>query len=346
MRQVRFDRTIEFVTVRPPSDARLPHLVIKCRLALEQESRDLKAALDDYAEGHPVSEGPYDTDVAVLKRTDCRLRDAQRDLLAWAHYQARLIFVNAHDHLASMARLLGSDGAMSLYAHTTMSRSVCEAAARVAWLLDPAISYEERITRSAAMAYSGAQNKLKGARQGLTGPWDASVRDLIVGKVEAEFRRNRELIDRAGMDLGLGRKGKEVVRIELRGSDIKVPVDFRTGPIMEELLGDSPGWYLLSSAVSHSAPWVLDSAVIGDRGGPELSLTPDLLETAAAALTAISASALLIDRHATYYGFGPASYTRKSSQRRGMIDALMREQVMRHATNPPALVPASVGPRR
>jgi hypothetical protein len=319
--------------------------VIKCRLALEQESRDLKAALDDYAERHPVTEGPYDADLSALKQADSRLRDSQRDLLSWAHYQARLTFVNAHDHLASMARLLGSDGAMSLYAHTTMSRSVCEAAVRLAWLLDPSISYEERITRSAAMVYYGALNKLKGARQALARPSDASLRDLLVGKVEAEFSQTRELINKAGMDLGLDSREKEVARIEFRSSGIKVPVTFKTGTHMERLLGDSPGWYLLSSAVSHSAPWVLDSAVIGGRGGPELSLTPDLMEIAAASQTAISASALLIDRHATYYGFDPAVYMRKSSQRRGIIDALMREQVMSQVTNPAALVPASVAGR-
>ena len=62
------------------------------------------------------------------------------------------MLVNAYDHLVSMGRLLGSDGAMSLYAHTTLSRSVCEAAVRHAWLLDPSISYEQRITRSASLS--------------------------------------------------------------------------------------------------------------------------------------------------------------------------------------------------
>ena len=75
------------------------------------------------------------------------------------------MFVNAYDHLVSMGRLLGSDGAMSLYAHTTLSRSVCEAAVRHAWLLDPSISYEQRITRSAAMLFANAENRLTGARQ-------------------------------------------------------------------------------------------------------------------------------------------------------------------------------------
>jgi hypothetical protein len=107
---------------------------------------------------------------------------------------------------------------------------------------------------------------------------------------------------------------------------------------MEELLAESPGWYLLSSSVSHSTPWVLDSAVVGDRVGTELSLTPDLLEVAAATQTAISASALILERHAVYFGFDPEPYTRKSGQRRMMLDTLMREQLVRQAVNPAPLI--------
>jgi hypothetical protein len=70
------------------------------------------------------------------------------------------MLVNAYDHLVSTGRLLGSDGAMSLYAHTTLSRNVCEAAVRHAWLLDVSIRSEERITRSASMLFANAGNRL------------------------------------------------------------------------------------------------------------------------------------------------------------------------------------------
>jgi hypothetical protein len=71
---------------------------------------------------------------------------------------------------------------------------------------------------------------------------------------------------------------------------------------------------------------------------PELSLTPDLLEVAAASQTAISASELVLERHATYFGFDPGPYTRKSRQRRTMLDTLMREQFVRQAANPAPLI--------
>jgi hypothetical protein len=324
------------MTVRPPSaDIPLPLLVTKCRRALVQEARDLKAALDANADRSASTSGsPFGDDVAAATQVDRSLRDGQLKILAWGHYQARLTYVNAFDHLSSMARLLGSDGAMSLYAHTTLSRSVAEAAVRHAWLLDSSITYEERITRYAAVAYYGAENKLKGARQSLVREATQQVRESLINKCSAEFDQTHALIDQAGMDLGLDRRGRDVARIELRGTDVRIPIKFETGPLMEELLAESPGWYLLSSGVSHSAPWVLDSAVVGDRSDPELSLTPDLLEVATASQTAISASALILERHANYFGFDPEPYTRKSRQRRMMLDTLMREQFIRQATNP------------
>jgi hypothetical protein len=328
------------MTVRPPSaDIPLPYLVTKSRRALEQEARDLKAALASYAEISPTTGNLFSDDVATAKHADRRVREGQVRILVTGHYQARLTYVNAYDHLLSMARLLGSDGAMSLYAHTTLSRSVAEAAVRHAWLLDPSISYEQRITRYAAVIYYGAENKLKGAKQGLVRV-PQQVRDSLIDKAADELDQVRVLIDQAGLDCELDRRGRDVARIKLRGSDVITPIKFETGPLMEELLAESPGWYLVSSGVSHSGPWVLHSAVVGDGTGPELELTPDLLEVAAASQTAISASELVLERHANYFGFDPEPYTRKSRQRRTMLDTLMREQAVRQAANPAPLIRA------
>jgi hypothetical protein len=150
-------RSIVGMTVRPPgTEGALPHLVNKSRRALELEARALRAALDEYANGTPAAGCPHQADTRSARLAGGRARKAQRQLLASGQQQARLTLVNAYDHLTSMGRLLGSDGAMSLYAHTTLSRSVCEAAVRHAWLLDASLSYEERITRSAAMLIANA----------------------------------------------------------------------------------------------------------------------------------------------------------------------------------------------
>jgi hypothetical protein len=329
------------MTVRPPTDdIKLPQLVRKSRRALEQEALGLKAALAAYATATPMAGCPYQADTTSAKHAPSRVRKAQQNLLALGQQQARLMFINAYDHLVSMGRLLGSDGAMSLFAHVTLSRSVCEAAIRHAWLLDPAISYEERITRSAAVLFGNAENRLKGARESLAN-LDVRIAKPIIDKCVAEYEEICRLIGRAGMDLARDRNGKKIARVELRETDVKVPIKLDIGPLVLGLLPESPGWYTMSSGTAHSGVWMLDSAVLSGRGGSELELTPDLLELASAAETAISASALLIDRHGTYFGFDPEPYMRKSRQRRAMLDTLMREQAARQVTNPAPLVPAA-----
>lgn len=68
------------------------------------------------------------------------------------------------------------------------------------------------------------------------------------------------------------------------------------------------------------------------------------MEVAAAAEAAISAPALIIRRHATYFGRDPEPRLRQSRQRRDMLDVLMREQAVKQITNPAPLVPAQLPP--
>jgi hypothetical protein len=120
LRARSFVRIIGSMTLRPPSaDYQLPRLARKSRQALEQEGRALSTARQEFAQTAPADGCPWEVDVATASRADDDVRAAQQWLLEWCQHQARLIYVNGHDHLTSMARLLGSDGAMSLYAHVT-----------------------------------------------------------------------------------------------------------------------------------------------------------------------------------------------------------------------------------
>jgi hypothetical protein len=71
---------------------------------------------------------------------------------------------------------------------------------------------------------------------------------------------------------------------------------------------------------------------------------PDPLEVAAAAESAISAPALIIRWHATYYGHDPEPRLRQSRQRRDMLDVVMREQAVKQITNLAPLIPAQLLP--
>jgi hypothetical protein len=86
----------------------------------------------------------------------------------------------------------------------------------------------------------------------------------------------RELILQAGMDLGLDRNDREVVRVERLTAGEKVP-----------------------------------------------------------------ASSLIIERRSTtYYSFDPKPRVRKSRSRRGLLDKLMRDQVIEQAEHQAPLIPA------
>lgn len=317
------------MTVQPPDDAvPLPRLVNKARRALELEARALKAALDECASITPVSGCPHEANEASAYLAASRVRHPQRRLLAAGQQQSNLILISAYDHMVSMARLLGSDGAMSLYAHTTLSRSVCEAAVRHAWLLDASISYEERITRSAAMLYADAEGLLNSGSniRNLVPDLDTKTAKKLTGRSDAEYDQVCKLIRRAGMDLATGRTGK-IARIELRNTTVKVPVKLNIGPLMATLLPEAPGWYRASSGTTHSAISQLRKAVADAEPGGEFALTTDLIEVGAAAQYAISASALIAQTHATYYGYNPEPRVRQSRQRRQMLERHMRDWI-------------------
>ena len=90
-----------------------------------------------------------------------------------------LTYVNAYDHLHALGRGLGSDGAMTLFGHSSLSRVACEAAARFAWLLDRVIP-EERIMRGAVALLTSADERLKGANRIPLRQFNAQLRDALI----------------------------------------------------------------------------------------------------------------------------------------------------------------------
>lgn len=76
-----------------------------------------------------------------------------------ARHQTSLIYVNALDHLITLARILGGDGAMPLFSQASVSRVVCEAAVRFAWLMDPGVSSAKRLVRGAVALHLSAEER-------------------------------------------------------------------------------------------------------------------------------------------------------------------------------------------
>lgn len=136
------------MTIRPPYGFPLPDLVLVANRVLTEEAEALRTALEDFSSA-PRPGCPLTQDDKTVSDHAGPEAQGRARLLTYGRHQAMLIYVNAYDHLLTLARVLGSDGAMPLFSHASLSRVVCEAAVRFAWLMDPGIPSEEQIVRGA-----------------------------------------------------------------------------------------------------------------------------------------------------------------------------------------------------
>jgi len=287
-----------------------------------EEAEALRAALGDFSSA-PQPGCPRELDDRAWSNDAAPQAEGRRRLLHLTQHQAVLIYVNAYDHLLTLGRMLGGDGAMSLFSQASTSRVVCEAAVRFAWLLDSAIGNEERIMRGAVALLASAEERLRGAMRIPAGQFDPRLRQALIDNCTAERDSAQALITGAGMTVAPSRDGKRPARLELDSPRVSVPVKLDVTELMGALLPESPTWYNISSGVTHSHYWGLRDAV-ASPGDEPLALTPDLLEVGAAAESAISASGLIIARAGAYYGHDPQTHLQRTRERRKAIDLHMR----------------------
>jgi hypothetical protein len=313
------------MTVRPATpDVSLPDLVLATRDVVLAEGEALRAVLGDLSGG---------------RRPGCR---AEQDGLVWSagtdpqslarqalvhlmSRQARLICSNAYDHLLTLGRSLGTDGAMPLFAHSSLSRVVCEAAVRLAWLLDPAAGSEERIIRGAASLLTSTDEQLRGVRSIPADRYHPDIYNAMIDSCAGEHDNVNTLITQAGLAKVMSKDGKQVSRLALDSPAVSVPVKLNVTEKMSDWLPDSPTWYNLSSGITHSHYWMLRGAMSPTHSAQELVLEPNLMEVAAAGQCAISGSRLIIETIADYYGHDPVEAGHASRVRRDSIDPYMAE---------------------
>jgi hypothetical protein len=300
----------------------LPELVLVANRVLTEEAGALRAALEGFSNA-PQPGCPWTQDDKMAAGYAGPEAQGRAELLRYSRHQAMLIYVNAYDHLLTLGRVLGGDGAMPLFSHASLSRVVCEAAVRFAWLMDPGISSEERIVRGAVALVVSADERFKGVRKLPAERFDRRLLGPMIDSCTAERDAVQELISGAGLIFGYTQNGKTKARLELESPKVSVSLKINVTELMTELLPDSPSWYNIGSSVTHSIYWGLRD-VDGSRPGEPLALTPSVLDVGAAAESAISASALILDRCGRCYGHDPGAHVQSSKDRREAIDTLMR----------------------
>ncbi len=310
------------MTVRSEPGQQLPELVWVAHQVVTEEAEALRAALGAFSDS-PQPGCPFGLDHSAWSPAVGPQAEARGRLFGLAVHQAVLIYVNAYDHMLTLGRALGCDGATTLFAHVSLSRVVCEAAVRFAWILDSGVGCEERIMRGAAALLVSADERLQGAKNIPARQFNPDLRQALIKNCTDERDSVRALIERAGVRLTWSKYGKGVARLELDSPEVSVPVKLDVTQLMTSLLPDSPGWYVPASGITHSRYWGLRDA-IGSAPGEPLALTPSLVEVGAAAESAISACGLILARCADYYGHDAQAHLQQTRTRREAIDLRMR----------------------
>lgn len=324
------------MTVRPATpDARLHDLVLATRDAVLTEGEALRQMLNDLS-GDRGPDCRAERDAAVWSVGTDPQALARQMLVHLMSRQARLILANAYDHLLTLGRSLGTDGAMSLFAHSSLSRVVCEAAIRLAWLLDPTTVSEERIIRGVALLLTSTDEQLRGARSIPANRYNPDFYNTMIDSCTEEHESVNTLIFQAGLGKVMSKDGKRVIRLTLDSPAVSVAINLNVTEKMSDWLPDSPSWYNRSSGIAHSHYWVLRGAMSPTSGTQEMALEPNLMEVAAAGQCAISGSRLIIETIADYYGHDRAEAGRASTVRRDSIDPYMADLAAARTHCPPA----------
>ena len=310
------------VTVRPPDGFPLPELVLVSNRVLIEEAEALRAAMEEFGSA-PRLGSPWTQDDEAFAAGADPVARGRAAVLRYARHQASLTYVNALDHLITLARILGGDGAMPLFSQASVSRVVCEAAVRFAWLMDPEVRSAKRLVRGAVALHLSAEERSRGVRALPAERFHPQTYQQMIDSCRQEQASIRELIDGAGMAFSSSRKGNVKARLEMHSPKVEVPLKINISELMAGLLPDSPSWYNIGSSVSHSTYWGLRD-VDHSRPGESLALTPSVLDVGAAVESAISASALMLDRCGRMTGHDPSAHVQRAQQRRAEIDALMK----------------------
>jgi hypothetical protein len=313
------------MTVRAPNGIPLPEIVGVASKVLREEADDLRATLDRFAKaGQPGC--PWQRDDEAASRHDGPNARNRATLLLHTRHAAILTYVNAYDHLLTLTRALGGGRAMPIYSHASLSRVICEASVRFAWIMDSDISSEERITRGAVALYLSAEERLKGVHRLPPERFPLDAYQHMLDNSAAESREIQELITSAGLTFRLKENTSTKIRLELDPPAVSVPLKINVSDLMAELIPDSPSWYNVGSSVAHSHYWGLRDVNHSPPGQP-MNLAPDVMNVGAAAESAISGAGLILDHCARMFGHNPTKNLKRTRARREQIDALMRRAV-------------------
>lgn len=313
-----------------PSDPNTatPLLVTKSHRALIQELEALKRHVETYA-SVPQAGCLFLLEKEEWKSTAHHSQRAHRRRL-WLHgmHLSRLIFANMLDHLKATTQMLDADW-VPLYSHQTLTRVVCEAAARIGYLLDRSASYDARLLHMAVPLLVDAEGRVTATREVIDARPDLPVTPDYATKQRDAVLRTIEL---AGIKIRRNNKNK-VTHLELDPPTRAEPYNLNLTALVAKYFPQRPGSYRSTSGIVHSNPWMLGDTIRSSPFTPDLVLEPDLLGIGAAAMTVTDASLIVMESYARYYGHDPEPAMRASRLRQQAIDVFMQQWATEQVIN-------------
>lgn len=285
-----------------------PRILKYSRTVLTKPLELLTEAPGRFSE-YPQPGSPYEQDKHAIKTAPPSTRAHRRRLLAKTLKQARQVTLNLHDHAGTLQKCLGGDS-VPIYAHSTLSRVTCESAALIAYLFDPAIVFEERITRGAALMW----DSVEGLVEQINAQSPYVQARVGTGHIDAE-RDLRKTIDKAGMTFISG-----AIRLG--------PHKAKHRPTLRNLVADAfpgmPGMYGHRSGAVHSSTWVLANST--SRSDHELlEARVDMGDIASATQAAVRAIGVAIASFAAYFGHDGKAEAAEIEKRATNLTRLMGE---------------------
>lgn len=258
----------------------------KAARSLRLQREDLAKQIGSF-DSKPQRDSPCCRDRNALSARSKRAQ-ARRWILDEMIRQASRIASSAADHMLGLQKCLEGEPETQ-FCTMTLGRGVLDAATRVCYLLDPAITLDTRIVRGAALLLDSSEEEVTAVR-GLP-PSEApmphaqtivtSIRDNVQGWITL-----------AGMEIRTGPNRKPN---GIAWDPASKPVSLKINVSSEsaKYFPDVPAAYRMTSGVAHSMPWMLHDP--DDRPS-------SVLMAQAAALTAMAGCIKIGQRYAGYYG--------------------------------------------
>ena len=283
-------------------------IVTLSRKVLDDSIAEFDANADDYGQ-KPGATSPQKTEQTAINRGSDDRAKARRFLWRAGNSVAGYTAAGARDYILSTITLL-EGSRIPLYAASLLSRAACEAAALANYLMEPELSIERRLLRYGVTILNDHKDRARAAKEFPAG--SAMGRAGFLASLESDCDHFAQRLRDCGFTVT-----KDVVESKAGDRETIRPA---LTDMAKRLLPNRPAYYNSLSSISHSRPWALAGAMVGEAEDGTPAIAPNRFELGAAALLELDAITALDRLWAVRCGRDPEPAAKKYRQRTKALD--------------------------